>query len=68
MRVGLSELVFILLFIVFFVNPEKMPEYAEKLRVFIRKLKDITAETNATTNEMKNAVNDVVGLDGKDGQ
>lgn len=63
MRIGLSELIVIILFAIFLLNPDKIPIYAKKLQLFICKLKESSNEINEAikpVTDIRDTVNDVV--------
>lgn len=61
MRIGLGELVVIIVFVIALLRPEKLPEYTEKFLGVMKKVKDCTKEVREATEpvaDLKNAVDE----------
>ncbi len=62
MRIGLTELLIIVVIAIAVLRPEKLPEYAKKFSLFMERLKESTKAINEVTEPVREAVKPVTEL------
>lgn len=62
MRIGLTELLIIVIIAVALLRPEKLPEYAKKFSAAMQRLKESTKVINEVAEPVKDAVKPVTEL------
>lgn len=62
MRIGLTELLIIVIIAVAILRPEKLPEYAKKFSSSMQRLKESTKTLNEVTEPVREAVKPVTDL------
>lgn len=62
MRIGLSELLVILVLLVALFRPDKLPDYAKTFGTFLKKAKESMAQLNEAVEPVKDMVEPVQSL------
>lgn len=62
LRIGLGELIVILIFAVAYISPEKLPEYTKKITQILKQVKTAVAGAKETTQPIQDAIKPAVDL------
>lgn len=60
MGIGLGELIVIIILIIGYVKPEKLPEYAKNIGIFLQTARKYMQEVNNTKKEITEPVKELV--------
>lgn len=60
MGIGLGELIFIIILIIGYVKPEKLPEYAKNIGIFLQTARKYMQEVNNAKKEITEPVKELV--------